>query len=148
MDFFQVKSPAQVKQFAQENQAKKLVINAAWSVAVAPPGTEVGISAVSNIDIEATTAQISIFQVFGGKENPVGLLNVDFKNKREVSTVWRTTPAKAGTFEDGVYHFRVTVGSHKGATVAGLKLKDTVARRNESSFEPAKNGKPPVNING
>jgi hypothetical protein len=147
MDFFQVKSPQSVKQFAQD-QAKKLVIDAQWSVTVAPPGTEVGISAVSNTDIDAATAQISIFQVYNGKENPVALLNVEFKDKRKVNTLWRTTPVKGGTFEDGVYHFRVTVGNHKGATVAGLKLKDTVARVNESSFTPAKKGKPPVNING
>jgi hypothetical protein len=147
MDFFQVKAPASVKQFAQD-QAKTLVFDAKWSVTVAPPGTEVGISAVSNMDIEATTAEISIFQLLNGRENPVALLNVPFTGKRNVNAVWRTTPAKAGNFEDGVYHFRVTVGNHKGGSVAGLHLKDTVVRTNESSFTPAKKGKPPVNING
>jgi len=147
MDFFQVKSPQSVKQFAQD-QAKKLVIEAQWSVTVAPPGTEVGISAVSNMDIEATTAQISIFQLNNGRETTVALLNAPFTDKRKVNVIWRTTPAKSGNFEEGVYHFRVTVGGYKGTTVAGLKLKDSVAKRNESSFEPARNGRPPVNING
>lgn len=147
MDFFQVKSPQSVRQFARE-QGNKLVINAEWSASVAPPGTEVGISAVSNLDIEATTAQISIFQLLNGRENPVALLNVPFNGKRNLSAVWRTTPAKGGAFEDGVYHFRVTVGNYKGATTAALKLKDTIARTNESSFQPAKTGQPPVNING
>ena len=146
MDFFQVKSPQSVKQFAQD-QAKKLVIEANWSATVAPPGTEVGIQAVSNMDIEATTAQISVFQVLNGRENTVALLNVPFTGKRNVNAVWRTTPAKSGNFEEGVYHFRVTVAGYKGTTVNGLKLKDAI-KRNESSFEAAGNRRPPVNING
>ena len=147
MDFFQVKPPQSAKQFAKD-QAKKLVIEAQWSATVAPPGTEVEISAVSNMDIEATTAQISVFQLNNGRETMVALLNAPLTDKRKVNAVWRTTPAKSGNFEEGVYHFRVTVGGYRGTTVAGLKLKDSVAKRNESSFEPARNGRPPVNING
>ena len=142
-----VKKSSSIFRFAL-NLFKRNTLKCSWSVPVAPPATDVYLQVESDSDIEATTAQIFIFQLLDGKEIPIKYETVPFEENRYVDYKWRTQPAKGGQFEAGEYHFRVKVDRHEAETVKGLKLKDVVAKRHESSFTPAKNGKDPVNIKG
>ncbi len=148
MDFFRINRPAPVGQ-KQEEQSTNLVINCSWSVSVAPPATPVRIIAKSTKEIDAETAQVSIFQELGGRENPIAVLNVPFTGKKNIDFEWKTQATKGGKFEEGVYHFRVMVGNHQGRTskAAGLQLKDIIERE-KSNYTPGANKKPPVNLSG
>jgi hypothetical protein len=129
------------------NFFKKTKLNCRWSVSVAPPATDVYILVDSDTEIDATTAEIFVFQLLNGQEIPITYLTVPFEENKFVEYKWRTQPAKGGNYEAGEYHFRVKVNNEQAETVKPLKLKDVVAKRYESSFENAKK-KGPVNIKG
>jgi len=140
-----VNGPGSIFRFAL-NLFKKTKLTCTWSVPVAPPGTDVYIQVESDTDIEVTTAEVWVFQVLDGQENPIAYFpNVPFKEKRHIDYKWRTQPAKGGNFEAGEYHFRVSVNNYPGETVHPLKLKDVIAR-NVDSFTPASKKKDPVKI--
>ena len=113
------------------NFFKKTKLTCRWSVAVAPPATDVYMLVDSDTDIEATSAEIFVFQLLNGKEVPITYITVPFKEKRYIEHVWRTQPAKGGDFEAGEYHFRVNVDNNIDQTVKPLKLKDVIARRHD-----------------
>ena len=127
------------------NFFKKTKLTCSWSVPVAPPATDVYIQVESDSDIDATTADIWVFQLLDGKETPIAHFPVPFEENRYVYYKWRTQPAKGGNFEAGEYHFRVSVNNHPGETTRGLKLKD-VMLRNADTFTPASKKKNPVKI--
>ena len=128
------------------NFFKKTKLTCRWSVPVAPPATDVYIMVDSDTDIEATSAEIFVFQILNGKEIPITYIPVPWEENRYVEYKWRTQPAKGGSFEAGEYHFRVRINNEQAETVKPLKLKDVVARY-ESRYEGAKK-KGPVNIKG
>ena len=117
------------------NGGSRLVFDAEWDVSQAPPNTEVGLTAVSKIAIEATTAQIKIFHVLDNQYSPVAVLKAPFE-KGQVKAVWTTTPVKGGNFEAGEYYFEVTVNGYLGVTPKALLLRDAT-QRNQSSFQKA-----------
>ncbi|HEY0458587.1 MAG TPA: hypothetical protein VGC97_05495 [Pyrinomonadaceae bacterium] len=149
MDFFRINRPSPATNQKQEEKSTNLVVNCRWSVNSAPPATPVRIIVESTKEIDAETAQVSIFQEFGGRENPIAVLTVPFTGKKNIDFEWKTQAAKGGKFEEGVYHFRVMVGNHQGRTpkANGLQLKDIIERE-KSSYTPGINKKPPVNISG
>jgi hypothetical protein len=113
-----------------------------WEVSEAPPNTLVGIKAVARTAITGNKAEIKIFQLLRGQMTVVDYLTAPYENGK-VSTTWRTKPAKAGNFEEGVYHFEVQVSGYSDQTVKPLLLRDVAVRRNQDGFESAK-AKPKV----
>lgn len=129
-----VNAPEKVRRHPS-NGGTKLVFDANWDVLQAPPNTNVGLTAVSRIAIEATTAQIKIFHIHGKEYSPVAVLKVPFKNG-QVKATWLTTPVKGGNFEAGEYYFEVTVSGYLGVSPQGLVLRDAT-QRNQSSYQNA-----------
>lgn len=129
-----VSAPEKVRRHPNDG-GSKLVFDAEWDVAQAPPNTKVGLSAVSKISIEAATAQIKIFHVLGGAHSPVAVLKAPYENGK-VKATWLTTPVKGGNFEAGEYYFEVSVNGYLGVTPDGLVLRDAT-QRNQSSFQKA-----------
>jgi hypothetical protein len=129
-----VNAPEKVRRHPS-NGGSKLVFDAKWDVRQAPPNTKVGLTAVSSIAIEATTAQIKIFHIADKEHSPVTVLKAPYENG-QVKAVWTTTPVKGGNFEDGEYYFEVTVNGYLGVTPAGLVLRDAT-QRNQSTFQKA-----------
>lgn len=129
-----VNAPDKVRRHPSDG-GSKLVFDATWDVRQAPPNTDVGLTAVSKIAIQATTAQIKIFHVQGNQYSPVAVLKAPFE-KGQVKAVWTTTPVKGGNFEDGEYYFEVTVNGYLGVTQNPLVLRDAT-QRNQSSFQKA-----------
>jgi hypothetical protein len=124
----------------------KTDLKCSWSVPVAPPATDVYLEVESSKEIEATTAEVWIFQVLGGQEISIAYIpDVPFKEKSYIHYKWRTQPAKGGNFEAGEYHFRVKVNGNPGETTEGLKLKDVI-QRNLDTFTPSSKKKDPVKI--
>src|SRR5215203_2966979 len=142
-----IKGSSSIFRFAL-NFFKKTNLTCSWSVPVAPPATDVYIQVDSDKDIEATSAEIFIFQLLNGQEIPITYLTVPFEENRFVNYRWRTQAAKGGNFEAGEYHFRVNVDNHQAQTGRPLKLKDVIARRNADEFQTGQSKKSPVNIKG
>jgi hypothetical protein len=129
-----VNAPDRVRRHPS-NGGSKVVFDAQWDVLQAPPNTNVGLTAVSKIAIEGTTAMIKIFHIAGKEHSPVAVIKAPFE-KGQVKATWLTTPVKGGTFEAGEYFFEVTVNGYLGVTQDGLVLRD-VSQRNVSSFQQA-----------
>ncbi len=141
---FKVKSPQQVKRFLNEQASKKLVFDVRWEINSAPPNSYVGIKAVSRVPIENTnTAEVKIYQLLNNRETTVEIKNVPFQNGK-IETEWRTKPVKAGNFEEGIYHIKISAAGYTGETVTGLKLTDSAARRNQDNFDFSLPYKPKV----
>lgn len=129
-----VSAPEKVRRHPASGESR-LVFDAEWDVAQAPPNTEVGLTATSRIAIEATTAQIKIFHISGAQHSPVAVFRAPYENGK-VKAKWLTTPVKGGNFEAGEYYFEVTVNGYLGVTPKGLALRDAT-QRNQSSFQKA-----------
>lgn len=130
-----VNAPDKVRR--DDPNGKKLVFDAKWDVRSAPPNTEVGLTAVSKVPIEGTTAQIKIFQLLNKQRTYLGSpIYAPYENG-QVKAVWRTTPVKGGDFEAGEYHYEVSVGNYCGETIQALLLRGA-AQTGVSSFESAK----------
>lgn len=141
-----VNGPGSIFRFALNLFKGKTDLKCSWSVPVAPPATDVYLEVESSKDIEATTAEVWIYQVLDGKEHPIKYIpDVPFKENSYIHYKWRTQPAKGGNFEAGEYHFRVKVDNNPGETTEPLKLKDVMVR-NLDSFTPAAKKKDPVKI--
>jgi hypothetical protein len=129
-----VSAPDKVRRHPSDG-ASKLVFDAEWDVPQAPPNTNVGLTAVSRIAIEATTAQIKIFHILHKQHSPVAVIKAAYE-KGKVKATWLTTPVKGGDFEAGEYYFEVTVNGYLGVTTEPLVLRDAT-QRNQSTFQKA-----------
>jgi hypothetical protein len=111
--------------------------DARWEVSEAPLNTLVGIKAVARKAISGSVAEIKVFQLLNGRVTVVDHLKAPFQNGT-VSTAWRTKPARAGNFQEGVYHFEVSVAGHSDQTVKPLLLRNAAVKLNQDGFEAAK----------
>lgn len=116
--------------------------DARWEASEVPPNTVVGLTATARSAFKGDTAEIKIFQLLHGQITVVDYLKAPFRNGK-VAAAWRTKPARAGNFEEGVYHFEVSVSGYSDQTVKPLLLRDVAVRRNQDAFETAKS-KPKV----
>lgn len=129
-----VNAPYKVRQ--QPGQGNSNVgFDARWDVNVAAPNSWVGITARCNNPIPDGDGIVQILYVFGSTKTLFGEpIKVKVQNQ-EIKSGWTTKPFKPGNFEAGEYHFKVSVGGYIGETIKPLILRDTLARRNEDSFE-------------
>jgi hypothetical protein len=123
---------------------KKLVFEASWDSRQTPPNSKVGMTAVSKIQIDGTTAMIKVFRILKGQRTYIGQPIFAPYENQQVKAVWHTTTVNGGDFS-GEYHFEVSVGNFVGETYEPLQIRD-VAQTHVDDFKPASKKKPPVVI--
>ena len=110
-----------------------MLLNALWEKTMVAPNSWVNIIVSSKVKIDNQTAKVEIYQVVGNQNYDVESFDIPIINSR-AARLWMAKPLKSGNFEEGVYHFRVSVGNYWGETQTPLVIRDIAAQRNVSGF--------------
>ena len=115
------------------NDKSNAVLNASWEKTTVAPNCWVNIVVTSNVKIDNQPAKIEIYQLVGNQKYDVESFYIPIINSR-AGKLWMAKPVKSGNFEEGVYHFKVSVGNYRGETQTPLTIRDLAAQRNVSGF--------------